>query len=504
MTRALAAPGLPDGWWPEAVERIEDDGELTPAELDAAGAVVTGCALAIAATGSLVLDHGPGQGRRALSLVPDVHVCVLRADAVVGGVPEAFARLHAGVLAGRPLTLISGPSATSDIELSRIEGVARPTHARHRARIVSAVMTLPTRLSDEPEVRATPLAALEADETPPPLHFRRNHFAYPSMSGWRGVEICGAVARPYVLHFHALERMPRQERYAVLECAGHRRSELDPPPPGVPWAEGAVGHARWGGAALADVLAHAEPEADALEVVLVGADSGPFPEVAGTHAFARSLPLEVALGPDPILAWEMSGRPLPAEHGAPLRAIVPGWYAVSSVKWLARIEVVREPFDGVFQALDYRIVNAASPAPGLALTTMPINALLTSPPTDEPIAPGACELRGIAWGGEGGPVRVEVRVGSGRWRDAELEAERGPFAPRRWSFAWRARSGAHAIAVRATDAAGAVPAARRPLERARLREQRGARRHGDGGVSLTRGQSGFACAARARPRRRGT
>ena len=187
----------------------------------------------------------------------------------------------------------------------------------------------------------------------------------------------------------------------------------------------------------------------------------------------------------------MSGRPLPAEHGAPLRAIVPGWYAVSSVKWLARIEVVREPFDGVFQALDYRIVNAASPAPGTALTTMPINALLTSPPADEPIAPGACELRGIAWGGEGGPVRVEVRVGGGRWRDAELEAARGPFAPRRWSLAWRARSGA-AGDRRARHRRGRVgPAARRPLERARLREQRGARRHVDGGASLTRGQSGF-------------
>ena len=123
---ALAAPGLPGEWWPEAVERVEDDGALTPAELDAVGAVVTGCALAIAATGSLVLDHGPAQGRRALSLVPDVHVCVLRADAVVGGVPEAFARLHEGVLAGRPLTFISGPSATSDIELSRIEGVHGP------------------------------------------------------------------------------------------------------------------------------------------------------------------------------------------------------------------------------------------------------------------------------------------------------------------------------------------------------------------------------------------
>ncbi len=119
------APGMPPEWRPDGVELVEDGG-LRPAELDALGGALTGCAVAIAETGSFVLDGGPGQGRRALSLVPDLHVCVVREEQVVGLVPEAVARLEQAVRDGRPLTFVSGPSATSDIELNRVEGVHGP------------------------------------------------------------------------------------------------------------------------------------------------------------------------------------------------------------------------------------------------------------------------------------------------------------------------------------------------------------------------------------------
>jgi L-lactate dehydrogenase complex protein LldG len=119
--RVGAAPGAPDPG--RAV--IEDDG-LSVADLDGLDAVLTGAALAIADTGTIVLDSGPESGRRALTLVPDHHVCVVRAQTIVPSVPDAVAALGAGAREGRPITLVSGPSATSDIELDRVEGVHGP------------------------------------------------------------------------------------------------------------------------------------------------------------------------------------------------------------------------------------------------------------------------------------------------------------------------------------------------------------------------------------------
>lgn len=114
---------VPNGL-PYPVDKAIADADLSPAELDRIDAVVTGCTVGIALTGTLVLDHVMGQGRRALSLVPDRHVCVIHVDQIVHGVPDAIARLDAN----RPQTWISGPSATSDIELSRVEGVHGPRH----------------------------------------------------------------------------------------------------------------------------------------------------------------------------------------------------------------------------------------------------------------------------------------------------------------------------------------------------------------------------------------
>jgi L-lactate dehydrogenase complex protein LldG len=129
VKRLVVPPHLPKEWIPEGVEGLRDAvrPRLTKEELDGSDGVLTGCALGIAQTGTIVLDSGSAQGRRALTLLPDYHLCVVREDQIVGLVPEAFARLEETVKGeGRAIIFISGPSATSDIELDRVEGVHGP------------------------------------------------------------------------------------------------------------------------------------------------------------------------------------------------------------------------------------------------------------------------------------------------------------------------------------------------------------------------------------------
>ena len=126
--RHLVIPtDLPGQWLPGGVELLHDDNTLTNEQLDTSDGVLTGCALGIAQTGTIVLDDGPHQGRRAITLVPDYHLCVVYEEQIVGLVPEAITGLRDAVLRHRrPITFISGPSATSDIELNRVEGVHGP------------------------------------------------------------------------------------------------------------------------------------------------------------------------------------------------------------------------------------------------------------------------------------------------------------------------------------------------------------------------------------------
>ena len=198
-----------------------------------------------------------------------------------------------------------------------------------------------------PKTDPTPLPELVDDVTPIATHYRRNHYPYPriDLATWH-LPVTGAVERPLDLNLAALAALPPREATALLECAGHRRTEFSPPISGVQWSLGALSQAQWGGVALASVLDLAGLRDDAVEVVFHGADAGPFGELPGTHTFSRSVPVAKATHPDTLLATTMNGAPLPRIHGAPVRALVPGWYAMDSVKWLTGIEVVTEPFRG--------------------------------------------------------------------------------------------------------------------------------------------------------------
>ncbi|MEP7018726.1 MAG: LUD domain-containing protein [Actinomycetota bacterium] len=128
--RVVVPAGFNTSWLPEDIDVVRDEPPLSAADLDQVEAVVTGAVVGVAVTGTIVLDHTEGQGRRALTLVPDLHVCVITAEQIVGDVPEAVQRLTPCVKRGRPLTWISGPSATVDIELIRVHGVHGPRTLR--------------------------------------------------------------------------------------------------------------------------------------------------------------------------------------------------------------------------------------------------------------------------------------------------------------------------------------------------------------------------------------
>jgi sulfane dehydrogenase subunit SoxC len=308
-----------------------------------------------------------------------------------------------------------------------------------------------------PEVHNTVarLEALGGEVMKAAEHFRREHFPAPGIDrdGWRLV-LGGLVETPAILALADLKALPARTLPVVLECAGHRRAELSPAVPGLQWQIGAVSEARWTGARLRDLLERAGIDSRATEVVLTGADRGPFEGDGGRHSYGRSLPLRKAIDPDTLLAYEMDGAPIPAAHGGPVRAIVPGWYATDSVKWLERIQVTAEEFGGPFQAIDYRFATADDAGPGRRMERIPVHSLVTEPAPGAPLEPGAACIRGIAWSGGGAVTRVEVQVDGGDWRRATITGRAGLYGRTRFEHAFTAEPGRHTIAVRARDAGG--------------------------------------------------
>jgi len=182
--------------------------------------------------------------------------------------------------------------------------------------------------------------------------------------------------------------------------------------------------------------------------------------------YARSLPLEEAMRPDVLLAYEMNGQPLLPQHGFPLRLIVPGRYGMTHVKWLRAIEVLAEPFGGVQNAERYRLSRDKGPdegGEGEPLTRINPRSLLEPPGFPEfatrtrIVAPGPVTLRGRAWSGWVPIERVEVSTDDGStWAAADLGSQAGPFAWRGWTFPWDAPPGEHVLLSRAADATGQV------------------------------------------------
>lgn len=306
-----------------------------------------------------------------------------------------------------------------------------------------------------------PIGLVDSWITPTPLHFVRNHYEVPVVDpNELRLRVEGAVERPLALALDDLKRLPVIEEVVTLECAGNGRSFFDPKVPGAQWQRGAVGTARYKGARLADVLQRAGISPAGRHVLLDGADQPPVPTAPD---FVRSIPVEKAMAPETLLAYEMNGEPLPAVHGFPLRAIVPGWIGSANVKWLVRVAVLEQPHDGHFMVKGYRFPRSPV-APGEkvdpkdmeVVTELDVKSVIAQPGDGARIATGSVKVTGAAWAGEAEIARVDVSTDFGRtWQPARLGADRARYAWRLWELDWMVRErGAYLLMSRATDSRG--------------------------------------------------
>jgi DMSO/TMAO reductase YedYZ molybdopterin-dependent catalytic subunit len=313
--------------------------------------------------------------------------------------------------------------------------------------------------------RGMPLEALRYDLTPTGLHYLLIHFDIPAMDvvDWR-LRIGGAVDNPFELEYADLLAMPQRAERVTMECAGNGRARLHPRPISQPWLTEAIGTAEWTGTSLWPLLDKAGIHDDVVEFVFTGADRGIQGEIE--QDYQRSLTVDEVKRPEVILVYLMNGHPLQPQHGFPVRLVVPGWYGMTSVKWLTSIEAVTEPFRGYQQTPAYHFTNSAEEE-GEAVKRIRPRALMVPPGIPDffsrhrIVEAGPIGLFGRAWSGSGSIERVEVAV-DGQWADASLGAPVGNFAWRSWTFEWDAQPGEHLVSCRATDSNGDVQPTEEP------------------------------------------
>jgi sulfite oxidase len=300
--------------------------------------------------------------------------------------------------------------------------------------------------------------------TPTELFFVRSHGPVPALdpASYRLI-IRGGATGSLSLSLNDLHHFPRQTVTAALQCAGNRRRELlslRDIPGEVPWDLEAIGQAEWGGVRLSRVLEAVGIGPRVAHVTFTGLDEV---ERGGRcFGFGGSIPLDKALSPEVLLAYEMNGAPLTPHHGAPLRLVVPGYIGARSVKWLGEIAVQEKPSDNYFQAVAYRhfppSVDATTAVAdeGRMLDELFVSAAICAPLDGAYLPAGLTTISGYAVGRGGRPAeRIEVSVDGGRsWAEAALRGVRRQWTWQLWSVTLRLSPGPQAIIARATDSEG--------------------------------------------------
>ncbi|MEP6585102.1 MAG: sulfite oxidase [Candidatus Udaeobacter sp.] len=327
--------------------------------------------------------------------------------------------------------------------------------------------------SESPLNLEMPFSTLDSFLTPTKSFYVRTHFPIPAIdrdAWWLHVE--GEVEKTFAINYEQLMTFESVTAPVTLECAGNNRSFLEPKVKGVQWGLGAVSTAEWTGVRLSTLLDRASPKPSACEVILEGADCGMLEDPKsppGELTFARSIPLEKARR-DVLLAYKMNGDDLPPGHGFPVRAIVPGWYAMASVKWLQRIIVTDRPFTGYYQTIDYAYWDKRDEIAELKpLTEMQVKAEIARPAENEivPAESSVC-VRGGAWACDAEITKVELSTdGGATWSDTKLLGESKPNAWRFWEFEWQTppQPGKQTLIARATDSLGRTQPVMRDYDR---------------------------------------
>ena len=343
-------------------------------------------------------------------------------------------------------------------------------------------------VADPANAQTASRANLASHLTPREEHYIRTHHRTPDIDAddWT-VSLAGLVDRETDLSMSELRcEFPTESVVHMMECSGNSRAYFDPDAEGDQWGDGAVGSAVWTGTPVRTVLdEYGAATDDGLWLSAMGGEAPPDKDV-----FCRSIPMSKIVE-DCLLAYEMNGSPMTAEHGYPVRLIVPGWFGNNSVKWVEEIRVMEGMVHGEewtdrdgrdyteYQQSSYRIVPAQDDEPtrhesvevfstydqlteaaeevrNAYLFDQLVKSLIITPADDVTLSSSPVELAGIAWSGEERVERVEISTDGGEsWADAEFTGpDLGPYAPTKFRYVWDPEPGEHTLCSRATDEAG--------------------------------------------------
>jgi DMSO/TMAO reductase YedYZ molybdopterin-dependent catalytic subunit len=303
----------------------------------------------------------------------------------------------------------------------------------------------------EPQNLSFPLESIQGAVTPPDRFFVRDHFSEPelSLSSWK-LKIEGRVTHPLALTLADIIESPTRKMEAVLECAGNAAGGS------------AVSNAVWEGVPMAHLLQQAGAAADAVSVVLEGADSGRLMPGSPSLPYCQVVPMEKCMRPESMVAFKLNDRFLAQKNGFPARALLPGWYAMDSVKWLQRMIVLGpadEPLSFQQSGMNKVYNRILEVSPGnrkvTRLSDILVKSAIAWPANDMKLPAARHVIRGFAWTGPGLVRGVEISTDAGNtWAPARLESRAKAFNWVRWNYAWNATAGDHVLMSRAVDDGG--------------------------------------------------